>query len=98
MTDRKPTCYMCCPHATCVAFSGFHSVTHIYGYAQCAPSEHVPHLRRELRNEQLVWENRGVKDGLDEKVRAEILTDTLTTIKEDLRDLCEVKSADLKDL
>lgn len=49
-------------------------------------------IEREFRNEQLVWDFRGVKDGLDDGVRAEILTDTLTTVKEDLVDLCAVKS------
>ena len=35
----------------------------------------------------------GVKDGLDDGVRAELLMDTLTTVKEDLSDLCAVERA-----
>eukprot|EP00434_Breviolum_minutum_P024163 symbB.v1.2.021332.t1/scaffold1836.1/size99329/3 len=48
-------------------------------------------IEREFMNEQLVWDARGVKDGLDDGVRAELLMDTLTTVKEDLSDLCAVE-------
>eukprot|EP00913_Durusdinium_trenchii_P018970 g17828.t1 len=45
-------------------------------------------IEREYMNEQSVWDARGVKDGLDDSIKAEILMDTMTTIKDDVSDLC----------
>ena len=39
---------------------------------------------------------RGIKNGLDEKIKSEILTDTLSSVKEDLADLCAVESGCLR--
>lgn len=38
----------------------------------------------------------GVKDGLDDSIKAEILMDTMTTIKDDVSDLCGAESTELR--
>ncbi|CAE7289044.1 Iigp1 [Symbiodinium sp. CCMP2592] len=48
-------------------------------------------IEREFMAEQLVWDQRGLKDGLDDSVRAEILCDTMTSVKEDLCCLYDVE-------
>ncbi|CAJ1382529.1 unnamed protein product [Effrenium voratum] len=48
-------------------------------------------IEREFMNEQMVWDGRGVSDGLDDGVRAEILCDTLASVKEDLVELLSVE-------
>lgn len=42
--------------------------------------------------------SKGLTDGLDESLRAEILADTLSSIKEDLKELCSVDRRDLREV
>jgi len=48
-------------------------------------------IEREFMAEQLVWDARGFKDGLDDSVRAEILCDTVSSVKDDLAEIYDVE-------